>query len=77
MQAHDDFEVVIANDGSAPEPLLVIERLRSKTRLNLKRVWHLDHSRSYANHEGRRWNDAIRGETRSRRLTWTLHGIAQ
>ena len=38
---------------------------------------HLDHSRGYVQEEGIAWNQALRRETRLRRLVWTEHGIVK
>jgi glycosyltransferase involved in cell wall biosynthesis len=42
QQRHQDFEVVIADDGSASETADLIARLRNKTKLSLRHVWHRD-----------------------------------
>ena len=41
-QTFRDFELIIADDGSGPETLEVIERFRRETGLRLTHVWHED-----------------------------------
>lgn len=41
-QTHEDFEVVIADDGSGPETADLIQRMAEQTKLTLKHVWHQD-----------------------------------
>lgn len=42
QQTHDDFEVIIADDGSKSETRLLIEKLRVETGLNIKHIWQED-----------------------------------
>lgn len=42
VQTHQDFEIVIADDGSKPETAETIERLKSETGLAIQHVWHKD-----------------------------------
>ncbi len=42
VQTNNDFEVVIADDGSTGETSELIERLRSETRMSIVHVWHED-----------------------------------
>lgn len=39
-QTHPHFELLVADDGSGPETLLVLERMRRTTRLSIRHVWH-------------------------------------
>lgn len=41
-QTHRDFELVVADDGSAPETARLVERLRRETGLGILHVWHED-----------------------------------
>lgn len=41
-QTHQAFEVVIADDGSGDETAATIEKVRSETGLQIRRVWHPD-----------------------------------
>lgn len=41
-QQHRDFEVVIADDGSTTETADVLRRMRTKTDLKIRHVWHED-----------------------------------
>ena len=41
-QSHEDFEVVIADDGSRPETGALIARLKEETGLDITHVWHED-----------------------------------
>lgn len=41
-QTHEDFELVIADDGSSDETRDLIDRLRDQTRLAIEHVWHDD-----------------------------------
>lgn len=41
-QIDSDFETIIADDGSSEETRLVIDRFRSRGKLNLRHVWHED-----------------------------------
>jgi glycosyltransferase involved in cell wall biosynthesis len=41
-QTSDDFEVIVADDGSQEDTRKMIERVQSESRLNLKQVWHED-----------------------------------
>jgi glycosyltransferase involved in cell wall biosynthesis len=41
-QSHEDFEVVIADDGSSYETAEMIRRVGRQTRLRLRHVWHED-----------------------------------
>jgi len=42
VQSHDAFELVVADDGSTQDTLLVIARMRRKTRLDIEHVWQPD-----------------------------------
>ena len=42
-QTHEDFELVIADDGSSDETRDLIDRLRGRTGLAIEHVWHEDH----------------------------------
>ena len=42
VQTFRDFELVVADDGSTQETALVIARLRKKTGLPIRHVWHED-----------------------------------
>ena len=42
VQTHRDFEIVIADDGSARETADLIDRLRSATSLEIKHAWQED-----------------------------------
>jgi glycosyltransferase involved in cell wall biosynthesis len=41
-QTHQDFEIVIADDGSRDETRQLIERMRKETDLVIQHVWHED-----------------------------------
>lgn len=41
-QTHRDFEVVIADDGSASSTAEVVNRMRRETQLEIRHVWHED-----------------------------------
>ncbi|HUZ58064.1 MAG TPA: glycosyltransferase family 2 protein [Hanamia sp.] len=41
-QDYKDFEVLIADDGSTPETVDVIKKMKQKTNLEIKHVWHED-----------------------------------
>ena len=41
-QTHQDFEVVIADDGSGEETRSTIARLAEETGLRIRHVWHED-----------------------------------
>lgn len=41
-QQFQDFEIIIADDGSTDETALTIERLRGETGLTINHVWHED-----------------------------------
>ena len=40
--SHQDFELLIADDGSSEETTLLIERLQEQTGLDIRHVWHVD-----------------------------------
>ena len=42
VQTHDDFDIVIADDGSGPETAEVIERVGTAGGLRIQHVWHED-----------------------------------
>lgn len=42
MQDHQDFELLIADDGSTRETAQVIERMRAETGLCIRHIWHAD-----------------------------------
>ena len=42
VQTHADFELVIADDGSRQETILLVERLRRKSGIAIQHVWHED-----------------------------------
>ena len=42
VQSHQDFELLIADDGSGEETARLIESMRQKTNLTLRHVWHPD-----------------------------------
>ncbi|HEY2881542.1 MAG TPA: glycosyltransferase, partial [Pirellulales bacterium] len=42
-QSEQNFELVVADDGSGAETRQLIQRLRRETGLNLRHVWHEDH----------------------------------
>lgn len=41
-QSQQDFEIVVADDGSGPETAQVIAQCRRDTGLNIKHIWHED-----------------------------------
>jgi len=41
-QSYKDFELVIADDGSGPETIELINRYKQNTALNIVHVWHED-----------------------------------
>ena len=41
-QSFGDFELVLADDGSGPRTRAVAQRLRERTRLRIRHVWHED-----------------------------------
>jgi glycosyltransferase involved in cell wall biosynthesis len=41
-QTHQDFEVVIADDGSGEATRNVIDRFKKRSALNIKHIWHED-----------------------------------
>jgi glycosyltransferase involved in cell wall biosynthesis len=41
-QSYPQFELLVADDGSLPETALLIQRLRKKTQLTIRHVWHED-----------------------------------
>lgn len=41
-QSRNDFELLIADDGSGPETRELIDKMRSETKLALRHVWHED-----------------------------------
>jgi len=42
VQSHSDFELLVADDGSADETRQAIDRLHRETGLKIKHVWHED-----------------------------------
>lgn len=42
VQDHDDFEVIIGDDGSTPETTELIERMKRKTGLTIRHLWQED-----------------------------------
>jgi len=42
VQSHRDFELLVADDGSAPETALLIHRLRGQTGLTIHHLWQED-----------------------------------
>ncbi len=42
VQTNNDFEIVIADDGSTSETSDLIERVRRETRMSIAHVWHED-----------------------------------
>lgn len=42
VQSHQDFELLIADDGSTEETAALIESMRQKTSLTLRHIWHPD-----------------------------------
>lgn len=42
VQSHQDFELLIADDGSTEETATLIESMRQKTSLTLRHIWHPD-----------------------------------
>lgn len=42
-QSDDDFEIIVADDGSGPETAKLIESWKTKIGHRLERVWHEDH----------------------------------
>lgn len=41
-QDHDDFEIIVADDGSGPETAGVLDCFRSSSALDIRHVWHED-----------------------------------
>lgn len=41
-QSHRDFEILVADDGSGPDTADVIDRMRERTGLRLRHLWHED-----------------------------------
>jgi len=41
-QTYQDFEIIIADDGSGPETRDLIERMREETGLTIRHIWHED-----------------------------------
>lgn len=42
VQTHQDFEIIIADDGSTEATRTLIDRMRDETGLSIKRVWQQD-----------------------------------
>lgn len=42
QQAHKDFEIIIADDGSTEETRLVIENFKVNSKLNIQHIWQKD-----------------------------------
>lgn len=42
VQTHDDFEIIVADDGSGPETTELIDRMRRETGLTIRHIWQED-----------------------------------
>jgi glycosyltransferase involved in cell wall biosynthesis len=42
VQSHDDFEIIIGDDGSGPETTTLIEGMKAETGLDIKHLWQED-----------------------------------
>jgi len=42
VQSHRNFELLLADDGSTQETVLLVHRLRAQTGLNIHHLWHED-----------------------------------
>ena len=42
-QSHQDFELLIADDGSTEETAVCIERLQREVGFTIEHIWHADH----------------------------------
>lgn len=42
VQSVSDFELVVADDGSTPDTLLLLQRFRKTHRMDIRHVWHED-----------------------------------
>lgn len=42
LQTHNQFEIIIADDGSTDDTRAVIERFQNETDLEIKHIWHED-----------------------------------
>ena len=42
VQSHDDFEVIVADDGSGPETTNLLARMREETNLSIRHIWQED-----------------------------------
>ncbi|MCO6455048.1 MAG: glycosyltransferase family 2 protein [Pirellulaceae bacterium] len=42
VQSMSAFELIVADDGSTPDTLLLLQRFRKSTRMDVRHVWHED-----------------------------------